>query len=183
MTDAQQAHVSSVNSARQHDGILVLIRVLSFVSTTRKKIDGVSGLHRRLGGPTSRGFKAEFGKQDLLFEGFEENSQVTETYKDGSIAFVFGRDALGRSVVVRIEGVHHRLYFLMQPEDTEESIRCELTKEVETVLSGKLKVETKQFCHYYYYEPDKASVSGRRVHYAEVSYPSLRSWRESMSHS
>jgi DNA polymerase elongation subunit (family B) len=97
---------------------------------------------------------------------------------DGCIAFVFGRSSDGRSACVRVEGFRPKLFFAL--EGSTQALRQTLEQEVRSSLVDTLgiRVERREFAHFYGYEHDPASPSGRKVHaYGEAAYPNLASWR------
>lgn len=107
----------------------------------------------------------------------DPTTTFVEAQQPGAIAFVFGRTATGRSVCVRVEGVRPRLFFSLEGT-TKQALRQTLEREVHTALH----VECRSMAHMYGYEPDPTSPSGRLVHeYAEVFYPSLRTFRAACS--
>lgn len=94
----------------------------------------------------------------------------------GCVAFVFGRAEDRRSVCVRVEGVHPKLFFEIGPDDTIDGMRKELRQEVWST-GASVELRRASFCHMGSYEPDPDAPSGRRVHeYAEASYSSLKGW-------
>ena len=103
----------------------------------------------------------------------------------GCIAFLFGRDRSGRSVAVRIPGVRPKLYFEMKDGDGLLNIKAELERELGTKLrasDGGIVVQQRNLSHFYFYEPDDSSPSSRRVHsYAEASFPTLASFKETIN--
>lgn len=121
---------------------------------------------------------------ELLVDGFSETirSETVKKGVDGCIAFVWGRCADGKSVVIRVEGVRPRLFFEMEEGDTTVSVKRELEAEVSNLIFRDnctgIEVVERDMCHFYGYEPDDSSRSGRRVHrYAEAFYPNMHSWR------
>ena len=102
---------------------------------------------------------------------------------EGAVACVFGRTLDGEAVCVRVHRVHPRLFFALEEGDTPASLKAELEREAQCRVSSGgprvvLSVREVEMCHFYDYEPDPASPSGRARHrYAEVSYPSLAAWR------
>jgi DNA polymerase delta subunit 1 len=110
----------------------------------------------------------------------EEGTRV-EKVTSGCILFVFGRTLQGTSVCMRVEGLLPKLYVPFDAsKDTLDSVRRELHAEVADRMRGleKLSVSLVTRTHFYGYEPDPTTPSGREEHsYLEVSYPSLFSWR------
>lgn len=99
--------------------------------------------------------------------------------RSGCIAFLFGRNAKGKSICLRQEGVFPCLYFECRADDTLAAMKRELYELVKEKLGGNgLVVEEKTFCHAYGFEPDASTASGRQTHrYLEVRYPNLASFR------
>ena len=93
--------------------------------------------------------------------------------RSGCIAFLFGRNAKGKSICLRQEGVFPCLYFECRADDTPAAMKRELHALVKEKLgSNGLVVEEKTFCHAYGFEPDASTASGRQTHrYLEVRYP------------
>ncbi len=119
-------------------------------------------------------------RDDALFAPSRVETKISiAKEREGCIAFLFGRNAHGQSVCVRMEGVRPTLYFEMKDGDDENEMKRELRDEIETAAGGEhLRFEVRDFCHDYEFEPDPASPSGRRVHrYLEARYPSLSSFR------
>jgi len=145
-----------------------------------------------------RGVASGVRRQDLrdILEVLGE-SVVVEKEREGCIAFVFGRAADGRSVCVRVEDVHPKLYFEVEGgNDTHPSTslfplfsssaptsflpanEMAARSKLEAEVGGCVGVRTCHFAHDYGYEFDERSPSGRRVHtYIEASYSSLTHWR------
>ena len=98
---------------------------------------------------------------------------------DGSIAFVFGRNADGKSVCVRIEGVRPKLFYAYGDADTPQSLGTELEDEVRRTLRGThgIELKTQRFTRLYDYDPDPTTASGSPLAHVEASYPSVASWR------
>jgi DNA polymerase elongation subunit (family B) len=106
-----------------------------------------------------------------------ERTPIEET---GTSACVFGRTLEGKSVCVRVHNVRPCLFFRVDEGDTLESLRRELAREVSAKMGrdGRLELEEATFCHFYGYEPDATSPSGRQRHrYVKASYPSVQAWR------
>lgn len=97
----------------------------------------------------------------------------------GCVAFLWGRTADGASVCVRVEGVRPRLYFALRDGETVAAVRTELEAEIaDGMRDTTLECGARTFCHFYGYEPDATTPSGRREHrYVEAAYPSLATWR------
>ena len=99
----------------------------------------------------------------------------------GCVAFLWGRTAEGQSVCVRTEGVRPVLFFEMTADETLRDLRVELEAELAPLKKRgdvSLVCTERTFCHFMGYEPDPTTASKRREHrYAEVSYPSLATWR------
>ena len=99
----------------------------------------------------------------------------------GCVALLWGRTAEGASVCVRVEGVRPVLFFELASDETLRDLRGELEKELAPIRSRgdtSLVCVERTFCHFMGYEPDPTTASRRREHrYAEVSYPSLATWR------
>lgn len=117
-------------------------------------------------------------RDEVATDGVHEREDGVHVPKarDGCVGFLFGRDAAGRSVCVRVEGVLPKLFFAMRRGDTADAVRRELAAEV--ARDGGVHVDVVNMAHGYGYEPDVASASGRRVHaYAQASYTSLAAWR------
>lgn len=104
-----------------------------------------------------------------------------EDQKHGCVVFLWGRTADGASVCARMEGIRPVLFFEMTSDETLNDIRVELEAELKSMkYSGdrSLVCSERTFCHFMGYEPDPTTASKRREHrYAEVSYPSLSTWR------
>lgn len=119
---------------------------------------------------------------DLRYDGVSMiKGQVVEKVAEGCCAFVWGRTAEGESVCVRVDGIRPRLFFELEADETTMDVKHELEAEVSTYIHRDdcgIEVTEGQYCHFYGYEPDATSPSGRVVHrYAEAFYPNLSSWR------
>ena len=116
---------------------------------------------------------------DVLYE-VPDDGPVVQKKTPGCVGFVFGRDAEGRSLCVRVEGVEPKLYaeFAYDGESID-AVRDDLEREVKAHLgAGRVRCTLRTFAHFYGYEPDASSASGRRVYkYVEAAYPTLRAWR------
>lgn len=118
---------------------------------------------------------------------YEENGHLTvktcsvEKGTSGCIAFLWGRTAEGLSICARVEGVRPVLFFELGSGEMLNDVRRELEEELQPFRSrGSISLKCKEttFCHFMGYEPDVSTPSRRREHrYAEVSYPSLATWR------
>jgi DNA polymerase elongation subunit (family B) len=132
-------------------------------------------------------FDASLTRDAFLVDGAHTDTPRVPLEKQlpGCVAFLWGRTDQGHSVCVRVEGVCPRLYVAMEDTDTLAALRAELTNEVARTLHKRdrgLTVHERTFCHFYGYEPDSRTPSGRKEHrYAEVRYPSLASWRHAVS--
>ena len=100
-----------------------------------------------------------------------------QTQAPGCVALLFGRTALGKTVCVRVEGVHPVLYF--DADTAVPALTSELDAEVRGVRGGGVVgVEKKTFARLYGYDPQPDDPSKLRGHdYYEVSYSSLAAWR------
>ena len=121
-------------------------------------------------------------REDVLEDNFHHfvKQERVEKKKAGCVAFVFGRAEDGRSVCTRVEGVRPCLFFALEPGETPGALKRELTAEMSERLKhgDTIFVSQKQFAHFYDFEPDPTSPSGRLVHeYAEARYTSLAGWR------
>tara|TARA_B110001452_G_scaffold32449_1_gene25327 strand:+ start:2212 stop:5526 length:3315 start_codon:yes stop_codon:yes gene_type:complete len=106
---------------------------------------------------------------------------TVEKKTPGCVAFLWGRTSEGQSICVRTEGVRPVLFFEMSADDTLRDLCTELEEEL-TPLKKRgdisLMCTERTFCHFMGYEPDPTTVSRRKEHrYAEVTYPSLTTWR------
>ena len=125
-------------------------------------------------------------RERILEEGFTETTKpvAVEKVRDGCIGIVWGRTEAGKSVAVRVDGVRPVLFFALHGEDTLQSVRKELEAEVsDTIFRDDRGIEVVgcTFCHFYGYEPDPGTASGRKAHrYAEARYPNLVSWRKAV---
>lgn len=126
-------------------------------------------------------------EQSALEELRTENGHRTvktctvEKQTPGCVAFLWGRTAEGQSVCVRTEGVRPVLFFEMTADESLRDLRIELEQELAPLKKRgdvSLVCTERTFCHFMGYEPDPTTASKRREHrYAEVSYPSLATWR------
>lgn len=134
-----------------------------------------------------RALPPETAVEELHEPGFTDAVRGVALSKrvEGCVAFIWGRDARGDSVAVRVEGVRPRLYFRLDEGESLLSLRNELEREVSHLWGrddlGSVEVVERRMCHFYSYEPDPSAPSGRRVHrYAEAFYPTLVCWRHAV---
>ena len=131
-----------------------------------------------------RGFLPEERRVVIASPDTFEGRYVEKSAK-GCVAILFGRTRDGTSVAVRIENVMPKLYYERAAgEDGLEPLRSDLQREVGRRMQPGERIELRhvQFSHFYYYEFDGASPSGRKVHdYVEASYPSLSTWKEAIA--
>ena len=98
----------------------------------------------------------------------------------GCIAFLFGRTEEGASVCVRLTGVCPCLFFCLDDGSSPSAVAA-LRRRLEHEVHETLEVTVEHFAHFYGFEPDANSPSGRARHaYAKVRFPSLASWREAV---
>lgn len=122
-------------------------------------------------------------REDILEDGFcdDVNGEFVRKRCNGCVAFVFGRAEDGRSVCVRVEGVRPCLYYALKPGELPGQLRRELKAEVSSKLRewDDIAVTLKKYTHFYDFEPDPTTASGRHIHdYVEARYTSLAAWRE-----
>ena len=120
-------------------------------------------------------------REDVLADDFfADRGPTLHPHEEGCIAFVFGRAADGQSVCVRVEGVRPRLFFAVSPGDSFAQLKRELENEVRAELRNThgIQITHRRFAHFYDYDPDETTASGRKVFdYAEASYPNQMSFR------
>jgi DNA polymerase elongation subunit (family B) len=126
-----------------------------------------------------------YDREETLDDEFSEHARgpAIEVGRRGAVVYVFGRDAEARSVCVRVEGFKPCLYYEVRPGDEAEALRSELEAEARRAVRDPgavqgVSVRRARFAHFYDYEPDPASPSGRRAHdYWIARYPTLAAWR------
>ena len=109
---------------------------------------------------------------------FEERVEVAARK---CVVLLFGRNAEGESVCLRVDEVTPRLYFRAEHDERDNAaLKKELRDQTLSPFSkGRLELRYRDFCHNYGFERDESSPTGRTVHrYIEASFSSISDFNQ-----